>query len=104
MEQDFPGSREVIRQAFLSRGTPEFALDATLASLTKATIAQYTKPLRLWWYFCGDNRIDCFSPPVSSVLDFLSSSFSSIGSFSTLNTYRAVISLISLDDRLSSAS
>ncbi|XP_018404624.1 PREDICTED: uncharacterized protein LOC108781208 [Cyphomyrmex costatus] len=51
MEQDLPGGRQIIRQAFLTRGTPASALDATLASLSEATINQYTRPLRLWWNF-----------------------------------------------------
>ncbi|KMQ86317.1 tyrosine recombinase [Lasius niger] len=76
MEQDFPGSREIIRQVFLIKGTPASALDATLASITASTVAQYTKPLRLWWYF----------------------SLSDIGWYTTLNTYRSAISLLSSDE------
>lgn len=98
MEQDFPGSREVIRQAFLDRGTPASAMDATLASLSISTFAQYAKPLKLWWYFCKEKQINCFSPPISFFLEFLSSSFLNIGSYSTLNTYRAAISLLSADE------
>lgn len=98
MEQDFPGSREIIRQAFLARGTPVSALSATLASISKGTIAQYSKPLRLWWSFCMQNQISCFTPSVSSVLEFLSNSFSEIGSYATLNTYRSAISLLSANE------
>jgi len=61
-------------------------------------LAQYTKPLRLWWCFCKQKQVSCFAPPVSSFLDFLSSCFSSIGSYATLNTYRSAISLISTDE------
>lgn len=98
MGQNFPSSREVIRQAFLIKRTPASAMEATLASLTESTIAQYAKPLRLWWYFCKEKQVNCFSPPVSSALEFLSSSLSNIGSYSTLNTYRAAISLLSSDE------
>lgn len=98
MEQDFPGSREIIRQVFLIKGTPASALDATLASITASTVAQYTKPLRLWWYFCKQKHINCFSPSVSSFLEFLSSALSDIGWYTTLNTYRSAISLLSSDE------
>ncbi|KYM94332.1 hypothetical protein ALC62_15034 [Cyphomyrmex costatus] len=98
MEQDFPGGRQIIRQAFLARGTPASALDATLASLSEATINQYTRPLRLWWNFCKIKEINCFSPPFSLVLEFLSSSSLGRISYSSLNTYRAAISLISSNE------
>jgi len=98
LEQDFPGSRPLIRQAFLSRGTPPAALEATLASISEATIAQYTKPLRLWWIFCKQKNIDCFSPPVTLFLEFLASLLPQAGSYSTLNTYRSAISLLSLEE------
>lgn len=98
MEQNFPGSCEVIRQAFLRRGTPPSALDATIASLSKTTIAQYAKPLRLWWTFCERNHSNYFSPPVSRVLEFLAGSLTAVRSYSTLNSYRSAISLISSDE------
>lgn len=82
----------------MSKGTPPSALDATLASLSNATIAQYAKPLRLWWYFCAQNRTNCFSPPVSRVLEFLAEVLLSVGSYTTLNSYRSAISLISSDE------
>lgn len=98
MAQDFPGGREVIRQAFLVKGTPREAIEATIASISEATVSQYTKPLRLWWLFCQKNRIDFFRPSVTAVLEFLAASLSNIGSYSTLNSYRSVISLISLEE------
>lgn len=98
MEQDFPGSREIIGQALRSRGTPAAALETTLASISNATIAQYAKPLRLWWHFCRQRGAPCFSPSVSQVLDFLSSLLPDVRSYSTLNTYRSAVSLLSPDE------
>lgn len=94
MEQNYPGSREIIRQAFLIRGTPAAAMNATLASITQATTSQYSKPIKLWWSFCKLNQINCFRPSVSSFLEFLALAFTEVGSYSTLNTYRSAISLI----------
>jgi len=98
VEQDFPGSRSIIRQVFLSKGTPPAALETILASISEATIAQYTKPLRLWWTFCKRRNIDCLSPPATLFLEFLASLLPQTGSYSTLNTYRSAISLISREE------
>lgn len=98
MAQNFPGGREIIRQAFLVKGTPEGALETSLASLSEATVSQYVKPLRLWWYFCQRQGIDPFRSSVASLLDFLAASLPNIGSYSTLNSYRSAISLISLEE------
>ncbi|XP_036146143.1 uncharacterized protein LOC118646722 [Monomorium pharaonis] len=97
VENNFPGGREIIRQAFLFRGTPATALDITLASITNSTIAQYTKPLRLWWCFCKEKEINCFSPPIPLVLEFLSKAMSNIG-YSSINSYRSAISLVSAEE------
>jgi len=80
----------------LLKGTPSAALATTLASISEATIAQYSKPIKLWWYFCKQKRVNCFTPSVYLLLDFLSPFLSEIGSYATLNTYRSAISLIAL--------
>jgi len=33
------------------------ALITTIASTSDATLAQYSKPLRLWWYFCKQKQV-----------------------------------------------
>ncbi|XP_070529823.1 uncharacterized protein [Cardiocondyla obscurior] len=98
LEKDFPGGSEIIRKAFRLRGTPSVAIETTLGSITPSTIAQYTKPLRLWWNFCLEKQVDCFSPPVSAFLEFLSDRLLEVSSYSTLNSYRSAISLISNND------
>lgn len=82
----------------MNKGTPVSAMEATLASITQATTAQYSKPIKLWWLFCKRHQIDPFLPPVSTFLDFLSAFLSKVGSYSTLNTYRSAISLISSNE------
>lgn len=74
------------------------ALNAILASISEATTAQYAKPIRLWWLFCKQRQIDCFRPSVSVVLEFLSSLLPELRSYSTLNTYRSAISLLSAEE------
>nr|XP_012232431.1 PREDICTED: uncharacterized protein LOC105678035 [Linepithema humile] len=96
--QDYPGCREAIRQAFAYRGTPSQAIATMLASLSEATIAQYAKPIKLWWNFCKEKDIICFTPSVPVFLDFLSSQLLGVGSYATLNSYRSAISLISTNE------
>lgn len=98
MEESFPGSSETIRQAFLNRGIPDSAINTAMASISGATVSQYSKPLRLWWYFCSRKGINHFAPSVSDVLEFLSSQVLESGSYSTLNSYRSAISLISSEE------
>ncbi|KYN08464.1 hypothetical protein ALC62_00556, partial [Cyphomyrmex costatus] len=69
-----------------------------LASLSKSTLAQYAKPIRLWWFFCKEKDVDCFAPSVTSFLEFLSLSLTEVGSYAILNTYRSAISIISTDE------
>ncbi|KYM99629.1 hypothetical protein ALC62_09631, partial [Cyphomyrmex costatus] len=65
------------------------------ASLSEATIKQYSYPLRAWWNFCQRNQKPLFSPSVTHMLDFLAQELPNISSFSSLNTMRSAISLIS---------
>lgn len=66
-----------------------------LASLSEATIKQYSRPLRLWWNFCQRQNVPLYSPSVSQMLEFLAQELDSISSYSSLNTMRSAISLIS---------
>ncbi|XP_077270185.1 uncharacterized protein LOC143901633 [Temnothorax americanus] len=94
-ELPFPGSREIIWQAFAARLVPDSALNVMLASLAPATIQQYSRPLRSWWFFCKSRQIDLFCPKAEDFLAFLSKELDSVGSYSALNTSRSAISLIS---------
>ncbi|XP_070522364.1 uncharacterized protein [Cardiocondyla obscurior] len=93
--QSFPGGRQAIRKAFQLQEVPSNALDTMLASLSQATIKQYERPLRAWWSFCSNANISPFSPSVEQALDFLSCELLRAGSYSTLNTARSAISLVS---------
>lgn len=86
--------REVIHQTFLIKDISTLAINVTLASLSEHTLAKYTKLLKLWCYFCLW-RIRSVASPHRYRCSFLSTSLSNTGSYSTLNTYRAAISLLS---------
>ncbi|XP_067204258.1 uncharacterized protein [Linepithema humile] len=94
VENAFPGGREIIREAFKERLVPPGAIPALLASLSEATIKQYSYPLQIWWNFCQRHQMPLFSPSVSQMLEFLAHELPHI-SFSSLNTMRSAVSLIS---------
>ena len=66
-----------------------------LASLSECTLKQYKSSLDRWFQFCDSCNIDPFNPDVSMVIKFLTMRFKDGKSYSTLNTDRSVISLIS---------
>lgn len=66
-----------------------------MASLAPTTVKQYARPLRSWWQFCLLHNYSPFDPLPNQVLDFLATELASVGSYSTLNTMRSAISLIS---------
>lgn len=90
--------------AFLERQVPENAAETMLASLAESSIRQYTRPLRTWWQFCQLRQYSTFRPTPAQVLEFLTEVLSTAGSYSTINTARSAVSLISCneigDDRL----
>jgi len=94
LENTFPGSRECIRLGFLRRGVPQRALDTLLASLADSTIRQYSKPLRDWWAYCQATAVSPFDPSPSQFLAFLAQVLEQSSSYSTINTSRSAISLI----------
>lgn len=65
-----------------------------IASISENTIKQYEKPLRSWWEYCNSNKLLVFNVEAKNVLDFFSQVFKNVGSYGTLNTYRAALSLI----------
>ncbi|KYN21782.1 hypothetical protein ALC57_05841, partial [Trachymyrmex cornetzi] len=77
------------------RGVPDSALDTCLASLAPSTIQQYTRPLRDWWNFCQNRQLSPFTPTEGVALEFLALALESAGSYSSINTTRSAISLIS---------
>lgn len=98
VEDAFPGGREVIREAFVTRLVPQAAIPALLASLSESTIKQYSHCLHSWWNFCRLHRVPLYSPSVSQTLDFLAEQLPKINSYSSLNTMRSAISLISQNE------
>lgn len=87
--------RESIGKAFLEKNVPREAIEILLNSLSVATIKQYETSLKMWWSFCNGSKETFFKPSVKKVLRFLTQNFNKGASFSTLNTHRSAIALIS---------
>lgn len=68
------------------------------ASISESTLKQYDSALKKWWNFCVSKNYSIFDPSIPNIIEFLSEIYKNISSFSTLNSYRAAISLICLKD------
>lgn len=97
MEDTFPGGHEIIREAFRARLVPDTAVPALSAFLSEATIKQYYS-LHAWWNFCHHLSLSLYNPSVTQVLQFLAQELPNVSSYSSLNTMRSAISLISQID------
>lgn len=69
-----------------------------LASLSEATIKQYSKPLYNWWAFCQSSAVPLFLPSPQQFLSFFSQELNTAGSYASINTTRSAISLISSNE------
>lgn len=69
-----------------------------LASLSEATIKQYSKPLSNWWSFCQSFAVCPFSPDPRQVLSFLNQELNTSRSYASINTTRSAVSLISSNE------
>lgn len=69
-----------------------------LSSLADSTIKQYNAPLKTWWAFCEEKKIDPYKADERSLLVFLSKLFDEGSSYGTINTARSAINLISCHD------
>ena len=90
----YPGSRVVIRTAFVIRGIPEASAVFMLRLLAESAINQYNTALKLWWEFCQKTNTSPFEYSVTRIPSFFITLLQKKLSYSTLNTYRAAISLI----------
>ncbi|XP_011858425.1 PREDICTED: uncharacterized protein LOC105555982 [Vollenhovia emeryi] len=74
--KDYPGCRNIVREAFKRREVPVEALNIMLSSLTESSVRQYDSSLKKWWRFCQK--------------EFQEREVS----YSTLNTCRSAIALL----------
>ena len=68
-----------------------------MASITDGTWRQYEKPIRLWWGFCQQRGIPLYEPHNTDVIEFFTVEQEEVNTYSTLNIYRAAISILMLN-------
>ena len=90
----YPGGHEVLRQAYLKKGLPHNAAETIMASITDRTWRQYDKAIHLWWKFCQERSLPLYEPESANAIEFFSQQKEKVKMYSTLNIYRAVISIL----------
>lgn len=71
MEEDYPGSSEVMRRAFEIRDIPKESVNMMIASLTDSSRKQYDGAFKKWWRFCRINNANPFVIIIRSIIQFL---------------------------------
>ncbi|XP_011702715.1 PREDICTED: uncharacterized protein LOC105458844, partial [Wasmannia auropunctata] len=95
LEDTYPGSREVIREAFRIKGIPEESIKIFISSLSESSLKQYDASLRKWWLFCTTRRLPLYRVEVLNIIKFLTLEYEKGASYGSLNCTRSAISLIS---------
>ncbi|OXA46356.1 hypothetical protein Fcan01_18865 [Folsomia candida] len=79
----------------IKNGSPIEAVDVIISSLSKSTIKIYNSSLKSWWEFCAASNLDPYFPSVESVLKHLTARYHAGVGYSSINTSRSAISLLS---------
>ncbi|XP_051168859.1 uncharacterized protein LOC127286471 [Leptopilina boulardi] len=87
-------SCQIIRESFQRNGATKEAAEVMLQSIAKSTLRQYAKPIRLWSEFCAKESIELYNYDISKILQFFTEILNQTKSYSTVNVYRAALSLI----------
>ena len=82
-------------ECYKRKGLSTEAAGVMISSITKGTLKQYEKPLRLWWNHCQEKKIPIYDAKAAEIIEFFTIQLGFVKSFSTINGYRAAISLIS---------
>lgn len=69
-----------------------------LRAWENSTIKQYNNTLSLWWKFNNKKRSDPFDLATPKVLSFLTNRYQDGANYSTLNTARSALAIISTED------
>ncbi|XP_050313049.1 uncharacterized protein LOC126748093 [Anthonomus grandis grandis] len=94
MEEAFPGGSHIIECAFRRRGLTKETIQIMMSSISRATMAQYSSSLKLWWKFCFTNNTNVYSNCTKLILRFLSEMFQEGAAHGSLNCARSALSLI----------
>ena len=87
-----PSRMESLRDHLSSEGISKEATDILLSAQHRSTNAQYKSCWAKWCCWCRQQQVDNFRPAVSDLVHFLTELFEQGKQYSTINTYRSVIS------------
>lgn len=82
----------------MKKGVSEETADLMVKSVAASTLKQYECSWKRWWDFAHQNKIDVCNAKTSEILKFLTDCFNNGANYSSLNTSRSAISLISVYD------
>ncbi|XP_063975163.1 uncharacterized protein LOC135161489 [Diachasmimorpha longicaudata] len=82
----------------MKRGIQGESAELFEKSITTSTRKQYESGLRAWWNFSYENNLDVYDTKTPQIIDFLHKMFKKGASYSSLNTTRSAISLISINN------
>uniref|UniRef100_A0ABD2W283 Core-binding (CB) domain-containing protein n=1 Tax=Trichogramma kaykai TaxID=54128 RepID=A0ABD2W283_9HYME len=87
-----------ITRAFIDTDFQQDSLDIVLISLSKSTMKHYKSSLQKWISYCDINNIDPYNPAAVSVISFLTKRFKESLSYSSINSDKSAIPLISTNE------
>ena len=85
---------QIIRSSIMQTDVSSKTADIIMQSWSKGSIKQYSTSLRTWSVLCGKWNINSYDPPVTRVLDYLTSLFERGLSYDAINTAKSAISAI----------
>lgn len=93
--EPYPGCREAVRRAFVLKGFSEASANTMLESLSSSTLRQYDITLKKWWIFSKSNNFSPFEATPQKLTSFFQTLLDSTkATFSSFNSHRAAVSLI----------
>ena len=85
---------QTIRTSLLQRDVSHKATEIIMHSWADASLKQYKPYLQTWTQLCSEWKIDPYDPPLTRVLDFLTSLFERGLKYDAINTAKSAISAI----------
>ncbi|XP_044173896.1 uncharacterized protein LOC122957664 [Acropora millepora] len=85
---------QTIRTSLLQRDVSHKATEIIMHSWADASLKQYKPYLQTWTQLCSEWKINPYDPPLTRVLDFLTSLFERGLKYDAINTAKSAISAI----------
>ena len=93
-EENNIDSMQIIRTSIMQTDISSKAADIIMQSWSEGSIKQYSTYLRTWMELCGKWNTNPYDPPITRVLDYLTSLFERGLRYDAINTAKSAISAI----------